>query len=118
LKKLQTQRKTGEITKEVNTRIKENSQWEHQEDSGLRPTNKFKLNAKSLFEPSLKTGKPIVIENDISEGSPGAIGSEAIAKSTLKDLPMKKTTKRQRMTSAVKSPNKNVKENRNRVSAL
>jgi hypothetical protein len=41
-----------------------------------RPTNKFRLNTKALFDPSLKTGKPIVIEDDISEGTPGDTSRE------------------------------------------
>jgi hypothetical protein len=73
-----------------------------------RPTNKFRLNAKALFDPSLKTGKPIVIEDDISKGTPGDTDSKETTKRTLKDLPMKKTTKRKRMTPAVKGPEQNV----------
>jgi hypothetical protein len=52
----------------------------------------------------LKTGKLIVIEDDISKGTPGDTDSKVTTKRTLKDLPMNKTTKRKRMTPVVKGP--------------
>jgi hypothetical protein len=66
------------------------------------------LNAKSLFDPSLKKGKPIVIDDDIPEDIPVETGKGATTRKTLKDMPMRKTigvgSKRQRVTSAVQIP--------------
>jgi hypothetical protein len=69
-----------------------------------RATNKTGLNGKSISNPSLKKREPIVVDDDISESTPGNIRKEATTIKTLKDMPMRKTTKRQKVTSGVKIP--------------
>jgi hypothetical protein len=72
------------------------------------PTNKFRLNAKAIFDPSLKNDNPIIIDDDTLEGIPIDIGKKENVIKTLKDIPMKKTrainSKRQRVISKIGIP--------------
>jgi len=51
--------------------------------STIRPINKFRLNQKALFDPSLKTKKPIVIKDGIVKVSLGDTDSEIKTKRNL-----------------------------------
>jgi hypothetical protein len=58
-----------------------------------RPTNKLRLNSKSLFKPSLKKEKLIVIDDETPEEIPKITKKERLAIRTLKEMPIRKTRK-------------------------
>jgi len=63
------------------------------------------LNAKAIFDPSLKKGQSIFIDDDTPKGIPTDTGKEAMATKTIKNIPMKKTrrtsSQRRRVTFAI-----------------
>jgi hypothetical protein len=86
-----------------NKRTQQKGKIKHLADYAIRlrtqSTNKFRMNAKALFDPSLKEGKPINIYYEAPEDTLVVTSKETQTIKTLKDMPMKKTTsvKRQKV---------------------
>jgi hypothetical protein len=51
-----------------------------------QPTNKFMINTKDLFDPYLKEGKPISIEDEDPEDTLDVTSKETVTIQTLKDM--------------------------------